>query len=528
LKSGGDAMIQRILHFVFLDRSHYPGTFTGELHYQSSRVVLPASIICLFAWLTYPPVDSALHPDQPFIVMLRYGLSLVSALLLVLYAVPWFRMRSMWLLSALGFYIETATGVLTALTKADPVYMGGYFFVLVIVVVAPIHKSVLWAMVTMSIGSFFSIGFSRGMSFSGLAGKYTQNDIMAIIAFTYSFIYILDRIRKKSWDDSIALEEQTERFQRDKESKELIVNEARQVSANVLDAMEELRRFSDEITSTIREQSELFSQSRESGRVIYDSLAQLRQETDRQTETNRRGQDLTAGLRDNMKSTAGAGVRAREEAERIRRLSEDCFRMLKNAEGVVAKLMEESNKIQEISNTINDIADQTNLLSLNASIESARAGEHGRGFAVVAEEISKLADRSIVSAKEIGQIISLSVGRIGEASAQMRETSKALQDIVGFVENNRNFLAEFEKMAESQGGDVQTLLTHLELAVEFTRLINEIADRSSGEIVRSGELLSKIEKFYKDLEAMSQSLLGISRTMNAAISRMDKTLSGTR
>ncbi|MGP1310463.1 MAG: methyl-accepting chemotaxis protein [Phycisphaerales bacterium] len=145
------------------------------------------------------------------------------------------------------------------------------------------------------------------------------------------------------------------------------------------------------------------------------------------------------------KSTEGKGV-VEETISRI----EDIANEVKASASAVNTLGKKSEEIGQIIAVINDIADQTNLLALNAAIEAARAGEHGRGFAVVADEVRKLAERTTQATEQVGSSIREIQSETEGAVRRMEGGTQKVQGGVEFARQAGDALSSIVAAAEQQ------------------------------------------------------------------------------
>lgn len=227
-----------------------PSSFKEDLNRQCNSLVLRGSILTIFSWPLFIPLDKELHGDVPFVFYLRVGFSLVGLIALILHFTPFFKKRGYWLIFFILYYLGLSTGWILGLVGGDPIYMGGFAIVILIFGLVPVQRKHVLLLLLMSLVIFKVVGYQRGMEFVLAEDTYGMYNLMISVAIALSGIFIFDRIRETNYKNRHLLHYTNEELQKANELK----NQLLQVAAHDLkDPLQVIIGYTDLLQMKLRD-----------------------------------------------------------------------------------------------------------------------------------------------------------------------------------------------------------------------------------------------------------------------------------
>ncbi|MBF0518875.1 MAG: HAMP domain-containing protein [Nitrospirae bacterium] len=263
-------------------------------------------------------------------------------------------------------------------------------------------------------------------------------------------------------------------------------------SNNMALASDKLNESSTEIKNHIKEQTKRTSLVMESTNELSDSAGQI----------GSSAREIADSASQTLKIATSGGDIVNKTVSEMQCIEATVV----ESSQVMSTLGDRSKQIGEIISVINDIADQTNLLALNAAIEAARAGEHGRGFAVVADEVRKLAEKTSKATTEIGSMISSIQTETEKAVFSMQES---LNRVTAGVNLSKEAGQSLQHIVQSVG----ELDSKVNYILTFTPKMSSLADTiisDMGEIVgisaQTASMADGLSDASNNLRTLSQNL----------------------
>ena len=271
-----------------------------------------------------------------------------------------------------------------------------------------------------------------------------------------------------------------------------LVGAIKQSSSEVAAASTEIAASAEQTATGMDEQSRQVQQAAEAVRQLSESINEVANQSTSAAEC--------------ATVSGQAALKGSDVVNQAVRNMQQINEAVSESSQAVTRLGERGEQIGQVINVINDIADQTNLLALNAAIEAARAGEHGRGFAVVADEVRKLADRTTQATEEVGDSIKAIQDDTTSAVQRMEEGTTRVAAGVESTTSAGQSLADIRDSASRVESMVRQIAAAAEQQSSVSNEISDSIQRINAVTREASEAANQAAEAVNGLSQKSESL----------------------
>lgn len=286
---------------------------------------------------------------------------------------------------------------------------------------------------------------------------------------------------------------------------------------NMRDLLSNITAVANNVNGALKEFSDMFYNMQNSIAEVSTAVSSIAENVNSQASSTDNASDEVSDIASKIEKTGVEVTSLDDNAQDMKTLSESSMSTLNRLIKVNSKTRKNINSMREqtettnesvqqikiAANLINEISDQTSLLSLNASIEAARAGESGKGFAVVADEIGKLAQQSANSVEEIRQVITELLENASKSMEVMQEMSESVDE-------------QMESLSETQD-TFSKLYKELDNCVGSVHTIDVMTAEIDGQRTKITESLNHLTGLAQDNAAVTEQTAGMSTELSGVV-----------
>ncbi|MBW1782258.1 MAG: methyl-accepting chemotaxis protein [Deltaproteobacteria bacterium] len=501
-------MIQQIVQFLrpHPDRKTYKKEFLSALNVQAKALQRPFGLIAGIAWLNFAfNLDPRLHPEFPELFYFRMALTVTGAFVLVCSFFETPRGRGLGLLYLLVSFSLLSCSFFTGRIANDAGYVSGLQILIIVIVAAPFTFMSLMVFYAMSIFLFLTAVQIYHPPLNTSAAHYSMNNLALSYAVGFVLAWILDRYRFTTFINQFRLNKAKESAEMSAQTKNAFIENIRHEISIPMNAIREVSRMAREQESIMLNHSEATSNIARSLDDITDVTKKLVQTMQQVSLMSLEASDFADGCQTDL--------------GRMKEVMNHMGNASKSISGRLEAINEKAENITNVVTTISKVADQTNLLSLNAAIEAEKAGEYGRGFNVVAREIRRLADQTAIATLDIDQMVHEMHTAVSAGVMEMDKFMMAVRQSAGDVEQIGTQIAQII-------GNVQALSPSFTNVTESMQLQSQNAQKISAAMITLSKEIPQITDALRSTYASIEQLHDAERRLEDEVARFKESGSG--